>query len=104
MKKVLFLILCASLVGCDNVDMRQEIANANIKPVVDLVATNTPKGSLYVMRVMADTGRSYPEPHYIYFFDNSTNTVSMNYTVRVGKSSQIRTIVIDGQEFNLIPK
>jgi hypothetical protein len=42
--------------------------------------------------------------HYVYFFStNDTTTVSVNYGVSAGKTSRNMTVILDGQEFNLVP-
>ena len=41
--------------------------------------------------------------HYIYFFGD-TNLISVNYTETSGKTTVNKTIVIDGNEFMLVPK
>ena len=43
--------------------------------------------------------------HYVYYFSgNDTKTVSVNYSVPQGKTSRNEVIVLNGKEYNLVPK
>ena len=59
--------------------------------------TETVKGNLY--RIWVDMGQNQSHDR-IYFFENDTNTITLNSTIRHSKSSHVQaTMVIDGVEY-----
>ena len=100
MNKLYFLplVLAAFLTGCDTPEKAQERMNntAYFASHPQLIATNTAKGNLY--RFQVDIGRG-SQNHWVYYFDNSTNTITINNVEPVGKSSYNKVVVIDGVEY-----
>jgi hypothetical protein len=97
----LTLTLLLFTVGCDQssqeaVEFKLQVDNKN--PHMILVTTNTPKGSLYRMRI--NTENEY-YPHYVYFFDNS-DALTVNALRRVGKTTVNEVVIINGKEY--VPK
>jgi hypothetical protein len=97
MKALICILACLFAIGCTQVKEEAksflEINSESFKDPV-LVATNTLKGNLWTVRI--EKAHTY---HYVYWFDNSTNTVTINFHAH--KSNQ--TIVIDGQTYQLTP-
>jgi hypothetical protein len=96
---VICVVLLVSGCGPTAQEARQQNEASSRAPI--LVIESTPKGKLWMIEIaQAQT----TEKHYVYYFDNSTNTVSVNYVVRRGKTHINQTIVIDGDEYILTPK
>lgn len=102
MKNLLTLILAGALLftnGCGKTPAERAAVNqfnaANPERVTAL-----PDGRI-LYRITVDNPKN---DHYVYFFStNDTKTVTMNMVVSAGKTHRIQTIVLDGQEFNLVP-
>lgn len=98
MKNIILLLTCVAFIGCKSeLEISIESRNNAAHPVF---IADTPRGKLFRIDIPHE-GTRY---HYIYYFDNSTNTVSVNYEERVGKVTVVKTIVIDGQTYELIKK
>lgn len=68
----------------------------------NLVMRGTPKGDLYM--IIYDFSSDSHGKHYIYYFENSTNTVTINSIERAGKTSYTKVIVVDGVEYTEVKK
>ena len=102
MKHLFTFMLAVGLLfvnGCGKTPAERDAVNqynaANPRKI-----TTMPDGRI-LYRIMVDN----PDyDHYVYFFStNDTNTITINHTVPAGKFNRIQTIVLDGQEFNLVP-
>ncbi len=100
MKTFLSLILTLTLLaGCKDESERR--ATTQFNAANPEVVCTMPDGRV-LRRITIDRPR---DDHYVYFFStNDTTTVSVNYQVPQGKSSYTQTIVLDGVEYNLVPK
>jgi hypothetical protein len=95
----LTLTLLLFTVGCDQFSqeaVESKLQRDNKNPHMILVTTNTPKGSLYRMRINTEN-----DPHYVYFFDNS-DALTVNALRRVGKTTVNEVVIINGKEY--VPK
>jgi hypothetical protein len=94
MRKLCFALVFVLLLGCSQANNPQFIEKNNraFQNRQELIADDTPMGKLYRVRI-------YDLNHWVYYFDRSTNTVTVNF--RSGKINQV--IVIDGQQYKLVP-
>lgn len=99
MKTFYTLILaCVLLTGCKS-DAERKAVNQFNAAHPDIICTMPDGRMLY--RITLDQPNY---DHYVYFFStNDTTTVSVNYGVRAGKTSRNMTVILDGQEFKLVP-
>ena len=98
MKKYIILAVSLLLVSCKSKQEADSETRDNFKHP-ELVQENTVKGNLWRVEIV-HPGGAYS--HWVYWFDHSSNTVSVNYSISHGKSSHNQTVVIDGVEY--VPK
>ena len=97
MKNIILILALVVAAGCMSEQQANQQTERNFSNP-ELVSENTPKGRLW--RAVVCNPRE--ANHYVYWFDNSTNSVTVNYVERHGKSSLNRVIVIDGVPY--VPK
>jgi hypothetical protein len=95
---VTLIVATLLMVGCTSKEEARQQTKHNFQ-TPELVQENTPKGKLWRVEII-QPGGAYS--HWVYWFDNSSNTISVNYSIPSGKSHVNQSIVIDGVEY--IPK
>lgn len=95
------LILLAA--GCSSVPEESDLTK-NQRSIQNpkLVAKMTDGRNLFRIVIQSE---SHWYPHYVYYFStNDLKTISVNYAEREGKITVNKTIILDGKEFELVPK
>lgn len=86
--------------GCERSSQEQHALTQQSAENPKYILTMPDGRNLYRIVVAADFE---DHDHYIYFFStNDVNTVSVNYSVRRGKTSFNQTIVIDGVTYQAV--
>ena len=93
---VFALALIVMLSGCDETtkDAQNAPINQNSAENSKFICKMKDGRSLFCMEV-----RNGWAIHYVYFFDTNSSTISINYQ----EGKQHKTIVLDGQTFQLVP-
>ncbi len=103
MKQFIVLFSLMLLVACSPTDPTAITSQNQMNLQNPNVVGTLPDGRVLYHVAISINGYA-PHDHHVYYFGTSASTVSINYNVPAGKSTRVQTIVIDGKEFQLVPK